>query len=49
MASGVKCTARTDRNRLTPTVTFGGGSVMIWGCFSKAGMGQMFGHLFHKL
>ncbi|CAJ0916738.1 unnamed protein product [Ranitomeya imitator] len=25
---------------LAPTMKFGGGSVMIWGCFSKAGIGQ---------
>ena len=24
-----------------PTVKFGGGAVMIWGCFSKAGIGQI--------
>ena len=26
---------------LPPIVKFGGGSVMIWGCFSKAGIGQI--------
>uniref|UniRef100_A0AAY5L5H5 Tc1-like transposase DDE domain-containing protein n=1 Tax=Esox lucius TaxID=8010 RepID=A0AAY5L5H5_ESOLU len=26
---------------LAPTVKFGGGSVTIWGCFSKAGIGQI--------
>lgn len=26
---------------LAPTVKFGGGSVMIWGCFSKVGIWQI--------
>ena len=29
------------KNNTIPTVNFGGGSIMIWGCFSSKGIGEL--------
>jgi transposase len=33
---------RVDLKHLTPTVKYGGGSIMIWGCFSANGVGRIY-------
>ncbi len=40
ITSGVKVTAFQKKN-IIPTVKYGGGSVMVWGCFAASGPGRL--------
>ncbi len=40
ITSGVKVTAFQKKN-IIPTVKYGGGSVMFWGCFAASGPGRL--------
>jgi hypothetical protein len=37
---GEKVTAHQHQN-LIPTVKYGGGNIMVWGCFAASGPGQL--------
>jgi len=40
ITSGVKVTRISEKN-IIPTVKYGGGSVMVWGCFAASGPGRL--------
>ncbi|KAI3361985.1 hypothetical protein L3Q82_012335 [Scortum barcoo] len=41
VTSGVKVTPAFQKKNIIPTVKYGGGSVVVWGCFAASGPGRL--------
>ncbi len=39
--SGIKVAQHFRKKNIIPTVKYGGGSVMVWGCFAASGPGRL--------
>lgn len=37
VTSGIKLTQHLNKKNIIPTVKYGGGCVMVWGCFARSG------------